>query len=166
ISVSSNPPARFDNQQLRQQFDLNKFQHAVIEHLEKLRAKAGLTTSKPLRLGLADGWSDSREEELKFDFKYLQVMDQLSLGICCTIPPHATSFAFFERPGGETVQLEIQRPDPGTLKVAPWPFDREKIVVEYGYKSVPARPFSNPQEWTEVYSAAPSLSQRVEVVPI
>ena len=165
ISATQNATRQFDDAHLRHQFDLNKFQHAVIEHLEHLRPRVGLRTDRPLRLGLADGWTDDHEEVLKFDFKLLQAMDQLSLAVCCTKPPHRTTFAFYDRPGGETLQLNVVRPNPGVLLVSPWPFRESAVECDYAYRAIAAKTYDDEAAFRDEYAAASESRQRVVVRP-
>ncbi|MBC7783639.1 MAG: DUF3891 family protein [Burkholderiales bacterium] len=151
-SVSANQPSRFDVQQLRQQFDLNKFQHAMIELAEGLRGTLGLTLDRPLRLGLADGWTDEPESRLAHNFRLLQAMDVLSLAICCTEPPAIKTGALHARPGSAPIQLNIHRPSREVLLVKPWPFDIEALTVDVPYRPVPNR----------VYTSAADLARALE----
>ena len=69
---------------MRARFENNKFQHRQIEIQEEVRGKLGMRTDIPLTLGLAGSGFDLREDQLHFDFRWLQALDQISLGICCT----------------------------------------------------------------------------------
>lgn len=157
-SVSANQPARFDVQQMRQQFDLNKFQHQVIELLEAARAKVGLRVDKPLRLGLSEGWTDAAEERLKHAFRYLQAMDLLSLGVCCTEPPQSNTNPVHTRPGSPTTPLQIHRPSADVMFVKPWPFAPASFTLSVPYRPVPARAYVSDDELRVVYASAPQKS--------
>jgi hypothetical protein len=163
LTVSANQPARFDVQQLRQQFDLNKFQHAIIERLERLRGTLGFQIDKPLRLGLGDGWTDPKEQQLAHGFRYLQAMDQLSLAICCTTAPENMTTPLHTRPGSPTLKLQLHRPDSRTLLVKPWPFDQPSLRFTIPYRPVPDRIYLSDDELHAVYAAAPIETFEIEV---
>ncbi len=154
LSVSQNQPSRFDVQQMRQQFDLNKFQHAVIELLEGLRSRLGLRIDRPLRLGMAEGWTDEAEEQLKFNFRLLQAMDGLSLAICCNQPPPNAASPFHTRPGASTVTLQLHRPSRDLLLVKPWPFDEKEIRVSIPFRAIPSRPYTGDDDLHAALAAA------------
>jgi hypothetical protein len=163
-SVSANQPAKFDPQQLRQQFDLNKFQHQMIERLEHLRPKVGLRIDRPLRLGLADSWTEPAEEMLKYNLRMLQAMDVLSLSICCTTPPDFISAHVSPTPGAQGVKLKITRPTPNEIRVSPWLFDVAKFEVSVPYRVVPQRTYQSNAELQVVYATAEIKSLPVTVV--
>lgn len=154
-SVSTNQPSRFDVQQMRQQFDLNKFQHQMIEMLEGARAKVGLRVDKPLRLGLSEGWSDAAEDKLKHAFRFLQALDVLSLAACCTEPPQSATQPVHTRPGSPTSPLKIHRPSRDEVHVKPWPFGPASFTVRIPYRPVPARAYQSDDELRVVYASAP-----------
>ncbi|MGN6507158.1 MAG: DUF3891 family protein [Tepidisphaeraceae bacterium] len=160
MSVSSNPPASFNVQQLRQQFDLNKFQHAMIERLEHLRQQVGLRIDRPLRLGLADGWTDPAEEQLKFNFRLLRVMDLISLAVCCQEIPDPAPGPFYTRPAGPTTKLHLARAGATTLRIRPWPFRGKSVGAILPYRAIPARPYDSTEEFQAIYAAA--TVQRIE----
>lgn len=165
ISVSPNQPARFDVQQMRQQFDLNKFQHAVIELLEGLRAKLGLRVDRPLRLGLAEGWTDDAEEQLKFNFRLLQAMDGLSLAICCDNPPPNASSPFHTRPGASAITLQRHRTSRDLLLVKPWPFDEKELRVSVPFRAIPDRIYETDDDFHKCLSGAQTQQFEVTLRP-
>ena len=124
---------KFNPNDMRVRFEVNKFQHAQIELQEKLRTQLGLRTDIPLLLGLAEKSSDPAEQNLLYNFRLLQAMDKLSLCICCTKPPFGKIDAMTDRPGGRMTPLTVSRPEPQTLLVSPWPFDQESIEVSFPF---------------------------------
>ena len=155
MSVSANPPSSFNVQQLRQQFDLNKFQHAMIERLEALRAKVDLRIDRPLRLGMADGWSEPAEEHLKFNVRLLRVMDLLSLALCSQQPPDASSALVQTHPAGKTMKLQIHRVAPTILRVKPWPFRSKTVAAAVAYRAIAAQPYDTLEQFRAAFAAAP-----------
>ncbi len=162
-SISTNQPSRFDVQQMRQQFDINKLQHQAIELLEKLRGELGLHVDRPLRLGIGEGWTDAEEDKLKFNYRLLQAMDIVSLAICCTTPPESMTNPLHTRPGSPTVKLQLHRPTRDLLLVKPWPFDQSEIRVDVPYKLVPDRAYLSDDEFRVVYASAPSLKHTIAI---
>ena len=162
-SVSNNQPARYDVQQLRQQFDLNKFQHNVIELLENLRGRCGLRTDKSLRLGIGDGWTDDAEEKLKFGFRLMRACELMSLAMCCTQLPHAITEPVHTRVGGGTVQLQLHRPADDVLLVKPWPFAPASLTLDVPYRPVPARVYADETDLHATIASAPSRRFSVHI---
>jgi hypothetical protein len=152
-SVASND--KIDDETRRRQFDLNKIQHALIEHAENLRAKLGLVTDRPLRLGLADGWTNTAEENLKFDFRLLQAVDALSLHVCCDHVPPGIVPAPHARPGTGQIQLQVVHLGDGTLGIGPWPFDEPELILRVPYRTVPAMAYDSLDRFRADYAAAP-----------
>jgi hypothetical protein len=162
-TVPQKPSVGFDPQQMRQQFDLNKFQHQAIELLETLRNKTGLRTDRPLRLGLSEGWTDAAEEQLKFDFHLLQAMDTISLAICCTTPPVLMTGAVHPRPGANAIKLQLHRPAMDKLLVKPWPFDAPTLQVSIPYRLVPERTYADEADLHNVLSRSSVEWMSVEI---
>ena len=154
MTVSAQPQGEFGPEQLRRQFETNKFQHTMIERIESLRRQLGLATDRPQRLGLADGWTTPAEDELRFDFRLLQALDGLSLCACCTRPPRPKIGPLHERPGKAEIHLIVDRPESDRLTVSPWPFAPKKIIVQIPYRAVPARSFGSVGEFRSIYAAA------------
>lgn len=165
LSVSSSQPGRFDSQQLRQQFDLNKFQHLQFELIEWMRKKLSLRVDRPLRMGLAEGWSDPAEEDLKYNFRVLQALDKISLAFCCTTIPDANPTPVHKAPGDTPIKLTLTRPDPVTLDISPWPFVPQKITLNLRYRAIPALPLENDIEFQSLYASTPQKIQQMTLKP-
>ncbi len=146
------PPAHRHSPQ--QVFAINKFQHAQIELQESLRHRLGMATDLPLRFGLAEESSDSRELELARNFHLLQAMDQLSLAVCCTAPPVRKSVGIPQKVGSIPVPLHLTlRGD--DLLVDPWPFDVATISCRIPFRRVLMHCYGNDVEFQDLYAAAP-----------
>ncbi|GIW76921.1 MAG: hypothetical protein KatS3mg104_1984 [Phycisphaerae bacterium] len=154
MNVSSNSPVRFDPQQLRQQFELNKFQHQMIEKLESLRGQIGLRIDRPLRLGLADGWTDPEEEKLKHNFRFLQAMDVLSLWVCCTHLPSALSASLSRAPGQPLFRMNVHRLSAEELRLDPWIFRYDRVEARVPCRVIPSKTYSTEQELRQAYAQA------------
>ncbi|HEX8341393.1 MAG TPA: DUF3891 family protein [Tepidisphaeraceae bacterium] len=165
ISASAAAGAPHDAQQLRQQFDTNKFQHAMIERTEALRLRLGLRTDRPLRLGLAEGWTDPAEQALAHHLRLLQALDQISLAICCETPPMTSTGPLLTRPGGSTTSLRLRRPSADALLVRPWPFAAASLPLRVPYRAVPARAYESDAALAAAIAAAPTDELRCTLRP-
>jgi hypothetical protein len=162
ISVASTP-LRYDAQQLRQQFDTNKFQHAIIERTESLRRQLGMRTDRALKLGLAEGWTDPTEQRLSHHLRMLQALDLISLAVCCTTPPAAHTGPVFYRPGSGTTHFKLHRPTAETLLIRPWPFSVDIVTVNVPYCAIPARSYESDTDLHEAIGVAPRQELTVRV---
>jgi len=150
---------------MRQQFDLNKFQHNMIERLERLRGLSGLRTDKALRLGIGEGWTDDAEDKLRFGFRLLRAAETMSLAICCTTVPQAKTEPLHTRVGGQTLQLTFHRGDDDVLRAKPWPFAADEIKDAVPYRAVPARAYESEAELKDNLSASDEREMVVVVRP-
>jgi hypothetical protein len=92
-------------------FEVNRFQHRMVELQESLRQKLGMRTDQPLKYGLCeDPVDDPLEQKLLFDFRWLQAMDQISLSICCTKAPFSRIGPILAKPGAAPQSLKVARP--------------------------------------------------------
>lgn len=146
---------KIDDEARRRQFDLNKIQHALIEHAENLRSKLGLSTDRPLRLGLADGWTNPAEDNLKFDFRLLQAADAISLHACCDHVPVGLVPAPHPRPGTGQIQMNVAHAGDGSILLRPWPFEEKQLTLQIPYRSVPAMAYEDVERFRADYAAAP-----------
>lgn len=146
--------SRPEPQTAQMRFAMNQFQHAQIELQESLRQELGMTTDQPTTLGLIENSSDPREQQLAFDFRLLQAMDQLSLNLCCTNPP-APVMKIHPRPGQPVQEVRFQRTDNYRATLSPWLFDRKKIEVKISCRELPALPFDDLSAFQKAYTGAP-----------
>jgi hypothetical protein len=138
----------------RTRFDMNKFQHRQIELQETLRARLGMHTDLPLRNGLAEESDDPREKQLIFDFRLLQALDKISLGICCTKPPFAKIDPLHLNGGDAPIALKADRPRPEELFIEPWCFRTPEIRLDVPYKAVPATRYEADLALRDAYHSA------------
>jgi hypothetical protein len=144
-------------------FAINKFQHRQIEIQEQLRSQLGLRNDLPLTLGLANAGADSDEDQLLTAACWLRATDSLSLDVLCDRALSDTIDYIFPRIGTAPVQLTIGRPAPFVLTVAPWPFDRDRIVAEIPFRRVPAGEFASLDEFRKIYATTLIEKQAVEI---
>jgi hypothetical protein len=145
---------KFDPKNPRVRFEVNKFQHAQLELQEKLRKQLGLRLDIPMHLGLAGNSTDSTEQNLIYNFRLLQAMDKLSLCICCSKPPFTKIEPITNRPGGTATWLRIERPEPQTIFVSPWPFKVNRIEVAFPFRRLPVIQFESTEAFQETYLQA------------
>jgi hypothetical protein len=142
-------------------FALNKFQHREIERQAELRPRLGLRTDVPLHLGLAGAGAGEADDRLRFNAKLLQMMDMVSLALCCSELPFPKIDAVPVRPAGGLVTVQFSRQEDRTLVVDPWLFKPEEMTFEVPYRSVPAREYADDAEFRSAYAAANSGVLRV-----
>lgn len=136
---------QFDVASLPERFEINKFQQREIERQERLRQSLGLATDVPLTLGLADEHTAPSEDALRWHLRWLQALDVMSLGVCCTKPPIAEIKDVHPAPGepGDVLRLRREGDD---LLVSPWPFSVERIDLRVAMLLVPARRYASPED--------------------
>lgn len=139
---------------LKAQFDMNKFQHAEIEQQENCRRQLGMRLDHPLTLGLAEDSLDPAEQQLSFDFRWLQAMDQLSLDLCCTHPPFGSIGHIRTSPGGHPMHLTVSRTGPSSLCVSPWPFAAPQLAVTVPFRRLPDRRIDTLEHFRRIHAAA------------
>jgi hypothetical protein len=157
---------KFDTSRPTEQFEINKFQHYEIERQENLRRQLHMRTDIPLEFGLAKPGIDPNEDQLRFNFRLLQAMDQLSLAACCTQPPSDTTTEVHESAARKPLKLKLHRINGVDVTVDPWPFDQPQIDASVPFCRVPARPFSDVEEFRAKYTAAPLETLSFAVHPV
>jgi hypothetical protein len=152
--------------ELKAQFDLNKFQHAEIEQQESCRKRLGMRTDLPLTLGLAADSLDPAEQQLAFDFRWLQAMDQLSLDLCCTHPPFGSiAHVSATRRGNAPLHLTVSRTGPSSACVSPWPFASPRLVVSVPFRRLLAQPMMSQERFVAAYNSAAAETMTLTLDP-
>jgi hypothetical protein len=145
-------------------FDLNKFQHRMIELQEELRRRLGFRTDLPLHNGLAETAGDPNEKRLAFHFRLLEAMAQLSLDACCTDAP-IERVQIATAPGGRMIALTAKRTSDVTLQIAPWPFELPRVAVRVPYRELPARPYTDVRQFHADLKSAPMRELPIDLIP-
>lgn len=159
LSLSAHAAARTLNPRptapadLKAQFEVNKFQHAEVELQENCRRAVGLRTDHPLTLGLAEDSLDPAEQQLAYDFRWLQGMDQLSLDLCCTRPPFPSIAHVPSSPGAGAMHLTVTRTGPASACVNPWPFASPRLAMAVPFRRVPDRPIPSVEHLRRLYAS-------------
>jgi len=146
---------RWDLSDPRARFEVNRFQHGMIELQEGLRERLGMRTDRPLKYGLCeDPVDDPLEQKLLFDFRWLQAMDQISLSVCCTKTPFSRIGPILPKPGAAPQTLKVARPSDTQLWLDPWPFDVPQISVQVPFRRLSDQRFADEQQFRAAYGAA------------
>ncbi len=145
-------------------FAFNKFQHREFERQDSLRRTLGLHIDRPLTHGLAEERIDPAEDALRFDFRLLQALDQISLGICCTEAPMHETIPMHAKINAIPQKLKLRRLNDRTLHVSPWPFDVPVIEVHVPAKQVTRGRFESEEAFLAAYRAAESVMLDLRVV--
>ena len=147
----------------REQFELNKFQHRQIEKQVELRRQLGLATDVPLKLGLAVRSDIEPEENLRRNHNIVQIMDRISLGLCCTDLVFEKIESIVPRPGASALTLNFTRSDDFALRVQPWPFDQEQIELAIDCRAVPAAKYESVEEFRKAWADAEPMRLEMTV---
>jgi hypothetical protein len=142
----------FNMEDPQDRFAIVKFQQRELEHQQKLRTALGLrsdqTGHKPTR-----EVTQKAEDQLEFNIRLLQAMDELSLGLCCDQPLSPQTRDIFDRPGGTSLNLKIARQE-NDLLVSPWPFSQNEIEVKIPACRVPGRAYKDEAEFRAALATA------------
>lgn len=155
-------PTEFHASQMKERFENNKFQHRQIEMQEKLRTQLGMRTDIPLTLGLAEMGIDPREDQLIFDFRWLQAMDQISLAVCCTHVPfnHAD---VHPQPGQQHTSMRFaQQGD--DLHIWPWPFDASEMACTIRGRRMQQKTWDSVESFHAAYNDAPIEEIQIRIM--
>jgi hypothetical protein len=143
-------------------FDLNKFQHRMIELQEQLRKNLGFRTDLPLHNGLAETAGDPNEKRLAFHFRLLEAMDQLSLDVLCTNPP-VQRIQIPTAPGSRSISLTTKRTNDTTMQIAPWPFEVPTLTLTIPYRALPAHPFTDVNQFHADLKSAHTAQLQINI---
>jgi hypothetical protein len=136
-------------------FELNKFQHAQIELQERLRPMVGLRIDEPLTHGLAPPGTSQEEDDLLFDFRLLRAMDTLSLALLCSEDLSIKVTALRPRFGNTPMDFRVERPAPFTVRLTPWPFDRDRLEFPVPFRRLRGERFASEEQFRHDYHEAP-----------
>jgi hypothetical protein len=149
------PGSGFDLSNPQDRFAVIKFQQRELERQEELRQQLGLRSEKAAHKAVAREHRQESEDQLQFNFALLQVMDQVSLAICCTEPPMHQSRDLPIVPGGEKLKLALRR-EGNDVIVEPWPFSVPNVELMVPATHVPGQPFAGEKPFRDVYAQAPA----------
>lgn len=158
IQAGTGSQTQWQDDSTRLRFDLNRFQHMMIELLEALRQQCGLRIDRPLKYGLAENTRDPRERRLRSDFEWLGLLAELSESVCRATPP-ITALSARPRGLGRPVAFTLEVSDTRLL-LHPWPFDRARIELIVEARSVSRR--DSPMELV----ALPHKTFAIELGPL
>jgi hypothetical protein len=142
-------------------FALLKFQHNQIEIQEKLRAALNMRTDQPLRRGLSRPRLSAAEDALLFNFRILEMADQLSLNFCFDEHRIPVIHGIHPRPGAESMTLIVRRTGAGNFSIVPWPFDSARLEFNVPAKRLAARAYRDDDDLRHAYAAAANEVVRI-----
>lgn len=146
-------------------FAVNKFQHAEIEQQEACRKSLGMRLDRPLTLGLAEDSIEPAEQQLIFDARWMEALDQLSLDLCCTTVMFPTLAHALTAPGGAEIPITVSRIDHNSACIRPWPFAAQRVVVSVPYRRLPVGHFTDVDAFHKVFRAAATEQLTIELFP-
>jgi hypothetical protein len=82
-------------------------------------------------------------------------MDRISLALCCGENLFPALEDVHARPGAAETRLTLAMPDPSTMVVTAWPFDRGPLCFEVPARRVVDQAFGSTEEFQEAYRRAP-----------
>ena len=147
-------PDKVELKTLQDQFEVNKFQHREVERQEQLRKQLNFNTALHLKHGLADVHASERDDQLRFDFRLLQVMDLISLCLCSTNLPAERSDEVLRTPTGGTVRLSFVRDNEGRLRISPWPFGIPRVELNIACRRIGRKRYGSMDELRHAYNEA------------
>jgi hypothetical protein len=158
--ATSNDSWNLENPATR--FAVVKFQHKQIELQEQLRQKLGLRSDRATATKQPRESLQRSEDQLRANLHLLQVMDAVSLAICCTAPPFLTTRELYTKPAGPGERLTLTR-DGNNLRITPWPFDAEMIELQIACCRIPKRKYESDDDLREAFAngTAEILTSRV-----
>lgn len=136
-------------------FRLNQFQHRQVEIQEKLRRALGMCVDKPLRFGLAEPGRSPEEDLLLRNHRLMQAMDRISLVLSFDRLIFNKIDAFFPIPSGKPITLDLERLAENRLRVTPWPFAADEVVLHVPAKQVRRKTFADTHDAAAALAAAP-----------
>lgn len=135
-------------------FELNKFQHQQIEFQEDLRKRLGMRVDAPLTLGVARPNTSPEEDQLLFDYRLLRALDQLSLALLCSEDLFHSIDGLLTGPGGQAIQIRLERPADFHVRLNPWMFDAPRLELSVPFRRMPIQPFGDQEEFRFEYDRA------------
>ena len=151
----SRPNVKFDLANPQDRMAILKFPQREIERQEDLRQQLGLRSEKAPHKAVSREHRQESEDQLQFNFALLQVMDQISLAVCCTQPPTLATRDMPLAPGGEKVKLNLRRAD-NDVVVEPWPFSVQRVELMVPGTRVPGKRYASEKELREILASAPA----------
>jgi hypothetical protein len=101
---------------------------------------------------------------LRRAFEFLQACDSLSLGVCVRFPTAKSLRHAHPRRDGSTTEIVCTPLGDDTYRLAPFPLDRETLVLELPCRTVAGTTFPSQDAFRAAYAAAPVGQLRVRIV--
>jgi len=136
-------------------FRLNQFQHRQVEIQEKLRRALDMCVDKALRFGLAEPGRAPDEDLLLRNHQLMQAMDRISLVLSFDRLLFSKIDLFYPEPGGKPIAFDLERPAENRVRVAPWPFAGDQVVLHVPARQLRRKTFADSQNAAAALAAAP-----------
>jgi hypothetical protein len=122
-------------------------QRTIDEFLKRLETQRRGLGAELRNTGTPARWLE--EAPIWKNYKLLQIFDRLSLYLC--MPPFAPrSLGPVPTGGGEDVDLALQPGERNTVRLTPFPFDTNPLVVAVAARCVPSMHYDSDDQFREV----------------
>ena len=102
---------------------------------------------------------------LENDFRFLQLNDILSLTLCGGHGvPRLLTFLRASTLGGKP--LEAEMPEPFSLRLAPWVFERGRLEEKIAVRTIPDRAYPDQEALSDAIAQAGVIEQAVLIEPL
>ncbi|MCH6568154.1 MAG: DUF3891 family protein, partial [Nitrospinae bacterium] len=102
---------------------------------------------------------------LENDFRFLQLNDILSLALCGGHGvPRLLTFLRASTLGGKP--LEAEMPEPFSLRLAPWVFERGRLEEKIAVRTIPDRAYPDQEALSDAIAQAGVVEQAVLIEPL
>lgn len=97
-------------------------------------------------------------------FEFLQACDSFSLGVCVRFPSAKNLRHAHPRRDGRMTEITCTPLGDDTYRLAPYPLDRDPLVLELPCRTVPGKTFPDIESFRAAYSGAPVVPMKVRIV--
>lgn len=118
----------------RHRFNHNKFFHAQIELQEELRRRLGLSTERPLKLGIAETLDDPEEFALSVRVRLVLALLRMSelLARGCS----GATLPVFDPSSGDDVPISLRPMQAPRWLVSPWCFRESEVALRLPFRAM------------------------------
>jgi hypothetical protein len=142
---------------------IGEFLDRQAERQRQLRVELGFDPDVPITLGLAPLGTSKQEDQLTYNFHWLQACDLFSLAVLCTESLQMNSRPVQTAPGLPRLTLKLDRPEPTVLTVSPWPFDTDGFSWDAPARRLVSRTYPDDATFRAAYREGQAVMLRVWV---